>query len=366
MARLTLGVEEEYMLIDPKTLELSSETGVLLEEGQRIHGENMKAEFHSAVAEVVTGVCESVDDVRRDLVAMRGSMFELADKYDLAVAAAGTHPTTHWKDVRLTEGPRYSRILDNLQDLARANLIYGMHCHVGIDDFETRVQVMNAARYFLPHMLALSCSSPFWQGKATGHMSTRTHIFKRFPRTGVPDYFANQFEYERYVDLLVTTGCIDNAKMIYWDIRPHPFLPTIEFRCCDTPTRLDESLAIVALTQAVVHKLLRLYEANMGYRLYRRALINENVYRAARYGVEGRLIDFRKRREVPTRDALLELCDFLAEDFAALGTTKYIESIVHIAEHGNSASRQLRRFDETGDAREVTRQLIEETREGVA
>lgn len=227
------------------------------------------------------------------------------------------------------------------------------------------MQVMNAARYFLPHLLALSASSPFWQGKSTGHMSTRTHIFKRFPRTGVPDYFNTHQEYTRFVDLLVKTGTIDNAKMIYWDIRPHPFYPTIEFRICDTPTRIDETCAIVALLQAIIRKLLYLYEHNMGYRLYRRALIAENVYRAARYGLEGSIIDFQKAKEIPMAEVILELCEFLKEDFDALGTTRYIDVIKGIVEHGNSARRQLDCYERTGDASEVTRQLIAETAESL-
>lgn len=366
MAPLTLGIEEEYMIVDPETKELSSLTKELLAEAGEIYGENMKAEFHACVVEIVSDVCQDLDELERELLKHRRSVIELADKYGLLVGAAGTHPTTHWKDVDLTEGgERYSRILDNLQDIARANLIYGMHCHVGIEDPETRVHIMNAARYFLPHLLALSCSSPFWQGKATGHRSTRTHIFKRFPRTGVPDYFNSHSEYTRFVDLLVKTGCIDNAKMIYWDIRPHPFFPTIEFRICDTPTRVTESLAIVSLLQAVVHKLVTLHEANMGYRLYRRALIAENVYRAARYGLDGKLIDFQRSIEIPTRDVIRELCEFLRPDFEALGTARYIDVIHGILENGNSAQRQLRKFEENGDASAVTDQIIAETREGV-
>ena len=365
MAKLTLGVEEELMLIDPDTLELSNNTESFHKEAGELHGENLKAEFHAACVEIVTDVCESVDQVYEDISRHRRDVMNLAAKHNLLIGAAGTHPSTHWKDVSLTEGKRYGEILDRLQDIARANLIYGMHCHVGIADKEAQIQVMNAARYFLPHLLALSCSSPLWQGKMTGHRSIRSHIFKRFPRTGVPDYYGDYEEYRRFVELLVKTNCIDNAKMIYWDIRPHPFFPTVEFRICDTPTRTDETVAIAALLQAIVHKLLNLYENNLGHRLYRRALIAENVYRAARWGLDGTLIDFQKAKEVPTRDAIRDLCRFLKDDFAALGSTKWIEVIERILETGNSAQRQLARFEAEGNPRAATRGIIDETIEGL-
>ena len=365
MPDLTLGVEEEYMIIDPKSLELSSETGAMLGEAEDAWGDNVKPEFHTAVVEVITDVCADLDELGDHLRDLRRKVIGIAEKHDLLIGAAGTHPSTHWKDVVLTSSPRYSRILNNLQDIARANLIYGMHCHVGIEDPEARIHIMNAARYFLPHFLALSSSSPMWQGKPTGHMSTRTHIFKRFPRTGVPDYFADHDEYLRYVDLLVKTGSIDNAKMIYWDIRPHPFYPTIEFRVCDVPTRVEETLGIVAFFQAVVHKLLDLYQNDLGHRLYRRALINENVYRAARYGLTGNFIDFQKRIERPSADVILEVCEFLRPDFQECGTEDYIEVIEALVRGGSSAQRQIACFETHNDAARVTQQIIEETSEGL-
>jgi glutamate---cysteine ligase / carboxylate-amine ligase len=360
-----IGVEEEFMLVDPKTFELSNDTAAFLQAADRDYPDNVKAEFHASVVEIVTDPCANVDEARDQLLRHRASVVRLAHEHDLLVAAAGTHPITHWKDVRITEGVRYAAILDNLQDIARANLIYGMHCHVEIEDPDARIHVMNAARYFLPHILALSTSSPFWQGKPTGHMSTRTHVFKRFPRTGVPDYFGDSDEYERFVKLLVQTGTIDNAKMIYWDIRPHPFFPTIEFRICDTPTRVEETLAIVALIQALVQKLLTLYENNLGYRLFRRALIAENVYRAARYGVNGKLIDFKKREEIETRQAIRDLVEFLEPNFCALGTLDYVPLVERMLEEGTSAERQLACFTRTRDAREVTKLIVKETVEGL-
>ncbi len=365
MADLTIGVEEELMLIDPTTLELSNKTDSFHVEAEKTHGENLKAEFHSACIEIVTDVCADIDQLGSELRKMRRSVLDLATKHDVLIGAAGTHPTTHWKAVNLTVGKRYSQILDRMQDLARANLIYGLHCHVGIEDPEARIHVMNAARYFLPHLLALACSSPFWQGGSTGHRSIRTHIFRRFPRTGVPDYFGSHEEYTRFVNLLVKTGCIDNAKMIYWDIRPHPFYPTVEFRIFDTPSRVDETVAIVSVLQAIVRKLLLLYQNNLGHRLYRRALIAENVYRAARWGLDGSLIDFQKAKEVPTRVAIRELCEFLREDMDALGSLDQLDVIYRILEEGNSAVRQLKRFEESGDMKTVVRGIIDDTKIGL-
>lgn len=365
MNALTLGVEEEYMVIDPKTMELSSNTSALLEEASFAHGDNMKAEFHAAVVEIVTDVCSSVDELKVELLKHRKAVVELADKHGLLIAAGGTHPFTHWRSVDLTAGTRYELLLDRMQDLARANLIYGMHCHVGIEDPEARIHVMNAARYYLPHLLALSASSPFWQGKNTGHRSIRTHIFRRFPRTGIPDSFEDEGEYNRFVELLVRTGCIENAKMIYWDIRPHAFFPTVEFRGCDTPTRINESLAIVALLQAIVSRLLRLYEEDLSHRQFRRALLAENIYRAARYGLDGKIIDFGRATEICMKEAIRRLCEKLRPEFEALGSVKYIGVIEDILQHGNSAQRQLQRFESGATLPEVVEQLVAETREGL-
>lgn len=361
----TLGVEEEYQIVDPTTWALAKKTDRMIEEGRQLYGEHIRPEFHAPVVEVVTGVCRSVAEVGEQLRMFRRILSQLAKKQGLALAAASTHPFTHWKEVEVTQGPRYMEILQDMQDVVRANLIYGLHVHVGIPDPEARIAVMNAARYFLPHILALSASSPLWQGRRTGLLSTRTAIFRRLPRTGVPDYFNNWAEFESYVKLLVETRCIDNAKKIYWDVRPHPFFPTIEFRICDMPGRIDDTLAIVALIQAFSLKLLRLYHGNMGYRLYRRALIAENIWRAARFGLDGKFIDFLNRREIPVRDAIRELLDFVAEDVRILNCEREIAGLFRILEENNSAARQLRTFEETGDLSRVVQRIVQETEEGI-
>jgi len=253
-----------------------------------------------------------------------------------------------------------------MQLVARANLIFGLHVHIGIEDRETAIHMMNHARYFLPHILALSTNSPFWLGMNTGLKSYRCKVFDKFPRTNIPDYFPSWGEYENFIKLLIKTNCIDNAKKIWWDIRPHPFFNTIEFRVCDIPMRADETIALAALIQATVAKLYKLYTANQGFRLYRRALIMENKWRAARYGLEGKLIDFGKQKEVPARDLVHEYLEFIDDVVDELESREELEYIHKILETGSGADRQLRVFQETGDLKKVVDYIIEETEAGLA
>jgi carboxylate-amine ligase len=280
-------------------------------------------------------------------------------------AAAGTHPFADWRKQEIYPDPRYYTIVEDMKTVARANLIFGLHVHIGVEDRETAIQLMNAARYFVPHMLALSANSPFWLGMDTGLKSYRCKVFDKFPRTNIPDYFQSWGEYQSFVDLLVQTGCIDNAKKIWWDIRPHPYFQTLEFRVCDIPMRLEETVAIAALIQATVAKLYKLYEANQGFRLYRRALIMENKWRAARYGLDGKLIDFGRKIEVPMRDLVDEYLALVDDVVDELGSRQEIEGIRKIVQMGNGADRQLRVFKETGDLTKVVDYIIEETESSV-
>jgi len=361
----TLGVELEYQIIDPQTRELSSNTEVILQEGAELYGAHIRPEFHAAMVECLTTPCQTVSEVTEQVTELRRTLMGLAKKHDLKIVAASTHPVTHWKEVKLTDGERYLQIQKDLGDVARSNLIYGMHCHVGIEGKEARIAVMNAARYFLPHLLALSASSPFWQGRDTGMASTRTGIFRRFPRTGIPDYFNNWAEFEIYVNTLVETGCIDNAKKIYWDIRPHPFFPTIEFRNCDVPTKVTEIGAIVAFIHVVTTRLLNLWHRNMGYRLHRRSYINENIYRAVRHGVDAQFIDLHSKKVVPMRDDIRALLDDLAEEIKLLGVENEIHALNQILDRGNSADRQRAVAAESNNLSSVVDHLIAETEEGV-
>jgi carboxylate-amine ligase len=365
MADFTLGIEEEFQIIDPVTRDLRSHITEMIDEGRMILGEQVKPEMHQSMIEIGTGICNNIQEARADLIKLRRAVSDLAGRKGLRIAAASTHPFSSWKDQLITPDSHYEKLIDEMQLLAQSLLIFGMHVHVGIDDRESQIHLMNAARYFLPHLLALSTSSPFWMGTKTGLKSYRSEIFKKFPRTDIPDYFGSYSEFDNYVNLLLKTGCIDRPKKIWWDVRPHPTFPTLEFRVCDIPSKVDEVIAIAALIQAIVAKLSKLYRQNMGFRLYRRALIQENKWRAVRWGLDGKLIDFGKQTEVPVRDLILELLEFVDDVVDELGSRKEIEYVHTILKNGTSADRQLSTFERTGDLKAVVDQLIEETMEGV-
>jgi glutamate---cysteine ligase / carboxylate-amine ligase len=359
--RFTIGVEEEFQIVDPKTWELRSHVSELLAAGSSL-GEQMKREMHQSIVEVGTTICEDVPRLQHEMLKIRTELCAAADRAGLAVAASGTHPFSNWIDQVISPGERYENIVEELQQLARSLLIFGLHVHVAVPDRTTAIDIMNAARYFLPHLLALSTSSPFWMGRDTGLKSYRTTIFRRFPRTGVPDHFGSWSEYENYVNLLIDLHCIDDGKKIWWDIRPHPTFGTLEFRVCDVPTRVEETIAIAALVQAIVVKLHKLYRQNMGFRLYRRALIEENKWRAARWGLDGQLIDFGKKAEVPMRALALELLAFVDDVVDELGSREHVNYVHTVLSDGTSADRQLKVYRETGDLKKVVEHVVHETR----
>ena len=362
----TLGIEEEYQTVDPETRDLRSHIHAeIIEKGRLVLQERVKAEMHQSVVEVGTSVCANIKEAKEELKKLRREMIRVARENGLRLASAATHPFADWKVQEVYPDDRYKNIVQDLQLVARANLIFGLHVHVGIEDRETAIHMMNHARYFLPHLLALSSNSPFWLGMDTGLKSYRCKVFDKFPRTNMPDYFPSWGEYDNYVKLLIKTHCIDNAKKIWWDIRPHPFFNTIEFRVCDIPMRVDETIALAALIQATVAKLYKLYSANQGFRLYRRSLLMENKWRAARYGLEGKLIDFGKQMEVPERELVEEYLTFVDDVLDELDSRKEVEYIREIMKMGTGADRQLRVFRETGDMKAVMDHIIEETEVGV-
>jgi glutamate---cysteine ligase / carboxylate-amine ligase len=363
----TIGIEEEYQTVDPVTRDLRSHIQVeLLEKGKLRLQERVKAEMHQSVVEVGTSVCKNIKDAKAEVKALRREIIRLANENGLRVASVATHPFSDWRTQEIHPDERYKNIVEDMQLVARANLIFGLHVHIGIEDRETAIHMMNHARYFLPHILALSTNSPFWLGMNTGLKSYRCKVFDKFPRTNIPDYFPSWGEYENFIKLLIKTNCIDNAKKIWWDIRPHPFFNTIEFRVCDIPMRADETIALAALIQATVAKLYKLYTANQGFRLYRRALIMENKWRAARYGLDGKLIDFGKQKEVPARDLVREYLDFVDDVVDELDSREELEYIHRILDQGSGADRQLRVFQDTGDLKKVVDYIIEETEAGLA
>lgn len=362
----TIGIEEEYQTVDPDTRDLRSHIHAeIIEKGRLLLQERVKAEMHQSVVEVGTSVCANIKDAKEELKKLRRDMIRLSRENGLRLASAATHPFADWRVQEVTPDERYKNIVQDLQLVARANLIFGLHVHVGIEDRETAIQLMNHARYFVPHLLALSSNSPFWLGMDTGLKSYRCKVFDKFPRTNMPDYFPSWGEYDNYVKLLIKTNCIDNAKKIWWDIRPHPFFNTIEFRACDIPMRVEETIALAALIQATVVKLYKLYSANQGFRLYRRSLLMENKWRAARYGIDGKLIDFGKQTEVPERELIEEYLEFVDDVLDELDSREEVEYIREIMKMGTGADRQLRVFRETGDMKAVMDYIIEETEVGV-
>ncbi|MGB8768265.1 MAG: carboxylate-amine ligase [Candidatus Korobacteraceae bacterium] len=363
---LSIGIEEEYQTIDPETRDLRSHiASEILPKAKLALHEAVKPEMHQAVIEVGTKVCRNIKEACEDVRLLRREMITLAGQNGLWLAAASTHPFADWKVQEIYPDERYQRVLEEMQMLARANLVFGLHVHIGIEDRNTAIHIMNSMRYFLPHILALSSNSPFWMGISTGFKSYRSKVFERFPRTGIPDVFANWADYETFVDLLVKTGCIDNGKKIWWDIRPHPHFHTLEVRVCDIPMRLDETMAIAALIQATVAMLYKLHASNKSYRIYGRALIMENKFRASRYGLDGKLIDFGKEEEVPVRDLMKEYLELIDPVVDELGSREEVDYIHQMLDMGTGADRQLRVFEETGDLKKVVDYIVAETQVGV-
>ncbi len=349
----TLGVEEEYMVIDPTTRELKSHEQKIVHEGQKLIKDKVKAEMHQAVVEVGTDICANIDEAYKDVATLRGTISQIAGDLGLWMGASGTHPFSHWDSQLITDHVRYKQIVEELQEAARSNLIFGLHVHVGMENNDMAMHIANSARYFLPHVYALSTNSPFWEGRKTGYKSFRTKVFDKFPRTGIPDYFESYEAYQSYVQLLIKTNCIDNAKKIWWDLRVHPFFNTVEFRICDVPMTVNETIAIAALFQAICAKLYKLRHQNLNFIMYQRALINENKWRAGRYGIDGTLIDFGKESEVNTRLLIYELLNFVDDVVDQLGSRHIINHIVKMMENGTGADRQLAVFEKTGSLVDV-------------
>ena len=359
---LTVGIEEEYQIIDPETRELKSYITQFLEGDHSVlRHKTIKPELHQSSVEIGTKVCESVQDARADLVDLRCKVDEMARSEGMCIAAAGSHPFSVWQTQEITPFERYQGLLEDLQELARQTLIFGMHVHVGIEDQEFMVDTMNTLKYFMPHLLALSTSSPFWEGRQTGLKSYRSAMFKRFPRTGLPGEFSGYADYKNYVDIMVAAGSIPDGSKIWWDLRPHHQYPTLEFRICDLCTSVDDAICCAALFQALVLKHYKMRKDNITFRRYPIGMVEENKWRALRYGVEGKMVDFGRQEELPTKTLLTELVGFVDDVLEDLGTRKEVEHVFTILERGTSAARQIKVFEETGDMHKVVDWLVEET-----
>jgi len=367
----TLGIEEEYLLVDPATRDLvtSMPPSMLEECAARCGGQQVSPELLRAQIEVGTRVCTNMTEAGESLRLLRRAVIEVAGAHGLAPIAASTHPFAHWAQQKPTEQARYASLYQEMQTAARRLLICGMHVHVGIDDDELRIDLMNQFSYFLPHMLALSCSSPFWEGQDTGLKSYRLSVFDGVPRTGLPERFDSFPEYERHVRVMVEAGLIPDATMIWWDLRPSARYPTLETRIMDVCTRVDDALCLAALAVCTLRMLYRLRGRNQRWRIYSTLLLNENRWRAMRYSFDQGLIDLGKGHVMPFPQLVEELLELTHDDAVALGCVQEVEHVRSILKHGTSAHRQIDVYQSaladgaspTEAARTVVDHLIEET-----
>jgi carboxylate-amine ligase len=366
-ARFTIGIEEEFQLVDRVSGELAPAFHRLLEKGRPIFGEKLKPEIQQVVAELVSDIYPDMATARIETPRMRAQLAAIAREEGLALVSAGTHPAACWQEEMGAGYERYADLAHELRDLRRSTLIFGLHIHIGIEDREMVIAIMNQARSWLPHMLALSSNSPFWAGRFTGMKSYRSVAWKAFPRSGIPVQFASRRAYEADMQSLIESSCIDTPRSIWWDIRPHPIYPTLEFRVFDMPATIGDTLALAALCQALVAKLARLYQSSLCAPVIPRHLLEENKWRAMRDGLDADFIDFTQNRRLSMRDAICEMLDFvddLLDDLGSRPEIDYLRSLLNDP-RGTGADRQAAVYQEKGSVEAVTRMLIEQTVEGV-
>ena len=381
---LTIGIEEEYQIVDPETRALTSYIQQLMNSGRVVLGDQVKQEFMQSQIEVGSAICRNITEARQEIVRLRRTVCDLAEENGQRIVAASTHPFSRWDDQKISEGERYQDLETSMQEVERRLLIFGMHIHIGFGNspeaLELLIEIQNQFRYFLPHLLALTTSSPFWHGRNTGLKSYRSIVFKSLPRTGIPPTYSSFGEFRDMVEVLNKVGSLGkgnheddvDATRIWWDVRPQVGFGTLEVRVCDICSRVDEALCIVALVQSIVAKLVKLREQNMGWRQYTAMMIEENKWRAVRYGIDGKLIDFGKIEEVPMRFLANELIDMVDDVVDELGTRQDVEYLRTIVNHGTSADRQLvtyrKAMSQGATSQEalmqVVDQLIAETQQG--
>lgn len=360
----TIGIEEEFQTIDPISRELKSHMSEIVEDGRIILQERIKQEMHQSVVETGTNICQNIKEAREEVSFLRNKLISIAEKRNLLVAASGTHPFSDWVDQLITPEEHYNNIVTEMRDVARGNLIFGLHVHVGIEKRSDAVRIMNEARYFLPLLHALSTNSPFWCGRDTGFKSYRSKVFDKFPRTGIPDYFESEAAYDDYVNLLVKTNSIDSAKKIWWDIRVHPIYSTVEYRICDVPMRVDETICLAAIMQALTVKIQKDLNNNIN-KSYSRLLIAENKWRAARDGIETNLIDIKREKEFSISVLVKELLTYIDDVVDELGSRDEINYVHSILKNGTGADRQIEVYNRTSDLRNVVDYIVSETKYGL-
>lgn len=360
----TIGIEEEYLVVDRETRDLiKSPPDSMWKALENILGSQVSPEFLKAQIEVGTRVCSTVAEAREDLARMRRGLSGVVNEYGAAIIASSTHPFANWSEQETTEDPRYMRLASDYQQVARQLVICGMHVHVGISDPHLRIDLMNQVKYMLPHLLALSTSSPFWAGQPTGLLAYRLVIFQNLPRTGVPEEFASWGEYERTVEVLVNAGLIEDASKLWWDIRPSAKYPTLEMRVSDICTRLDDAMTVAALYQCLLGFLYRLRRDNQRWRTYSPMMIEENLWRAQRYGVDGSLVDFGRGELVAYSDLIEEFIEMLAQDATEFGVREELRHARTIVSEGTSAHRQLATYEmarsDGAEDREALNQVVD-------
>jgi len=370
----TIGIEEEYLLVDKASRDLASDPPPgMLSECQALLQGQVSPEFLRAQIEVGTTVCQSLGEARSQLAHLRRSVADVAARYELAPIAAASHPFAEWNRQKTTDRERYMTLARDLQAPARRLVICGMHVHVGLADPELRIDLMGQMTYFLPHLLALSTSSPFWDGEDTGLKSYRIAVFDEMPRTGLPELFESWGEFERHLKVMVNAGLIEDGSKLWWDIRPSVRFPTLEMRISDVCTRLDDAMSIAALYRCLLRMLWRLKRANQRWRRYAALLVNENRWRAQRYGIDEGLVDFGKGKIVPYAELLDEIIDLVDEDAKVFGCEAEVAAARDILKRGTSAHRQLAVYRtalaQGATSREalqvVVDMLIEETLQGL-
>jgi glutamate---cysteine ligase / carboxylate-amine ligase len=366
-ARYTIGIEEEFQLVDRNTGQLSPQIIPLLKKGAPFFGEQIKPEMLQPTVELISTIYPNILVARSETRRLRATLASLLAEEGLALISAGTNPGAIWADQLVTPNPRYHELLEEFQDVARSILIFGLHIHVAVENNEVAISLMNQLRTWLPHLLALSSNSPFWAGRLTGLKSYRTVVWKRFPRSGLPDTFQSWSEYERYVQTLISTGCIDNGKKIWWDIRPHPFFGTVEFRIFDMPSTLNDVIGIAALCQSLVAKLSWLHKQGKEVPIVPRNLLEENKWRAMRYGLDAEVVDFGRGRSLSMRASiheLLDMVDDVADDLGTCSDLSYIRNLVDDP-RGTGADRQIAIYQQTGSIHAVYQYLMQQTLAGI-
>ncbi len=354
----TVGIEEELMLINPESLDLAGEIEAILELVPPKHEGQVKPELMSSVLEIATPPCENIEHAGRELKELRDMMVGLAAERNLLIGAAGTHPFARWEEQEIVDRPRYRELIEDLGYVARRELIFGTHVHVAVEGADRAIYVADGIRRYLPLLLALSCNSPFWRGHSTGMMSARTPVFRGFPRSGIPPHYGTWEIYSHRVEMMMRSGAIEDYTYLWWDVRAHPNIGTVETRVCDQQTSLEATLALAALTAALARRLSNLYDAEEPLVEYPSELIDDNKVRAAIRGMDGKLVDFRAGHHVPATELAKHLLEELADDAAALGCTGHFETVWQILREGTGARRQLRAWEQRNSLEDVVRDIV--------